>query len=143
MKIRLENSIDPLGQDPTKNKNESGRWEPSQQNFLLPIDRPVDRQRSDFRPLGKTIDRTVDRGSQTESETLCRSTKTNREHCSCFRSTGRSAALWCLSVDRLVDRQSSFALPAVDSPVDRLRAKTGFWVSLQNQSFFNKFSFDK
>ena len=49
MKTRLENIIDPLGQDLTKDKTESSRWEPSQQKFLL----PVDRQRSDFRPLEK------------------------------------------------------------------------------------------
>ena len=71
MKTRLENKIDPLGQDPTKDKTESSRWEPTQQNFLL----PVDRQWSDFRPLGKAVDRTVDRSSQTESKTLCRSTR--------------------------------------------------------------------
>ena len=90
MKMRLENSIDPLGKDPTKDKTETSRWEPSQQNFLLSVDRPVDRQRLDFRPLGKAVDRTVDRRPQTESKTLCQSTGINREHCSCFRSTNRS-----------------------------------------------------
>ena len=67
MKTRLENIIDPLGQDPTKDKTESSHWEPSQQKILLPVDRP----RSNYRSLGKAVDR---RGSQSESETLCRST---------------------------------------------------------------------
>jgi len=46
--MRVENSIDPLAQDPTKDKTETSRWEPTQQIFLLSVDRAVDRQ-----PLGK------------------------------------------------------------------------------------------
>jgi len=80
MKIRLENSIDLLGEDPTKDKTETSRWEPTQQISLLSVDRAVDRQRSDFRPLGK----------RSTGRRPARSTEKNREHCSCSRSTGRS-----------------------------------------------------
>ena len=69
MKIRVENTIYPLGQGPTKDKIETSRWEPTEQEILLSVDRALDRQRSDFRPLGEAADR-----SHTESETLCRST---------------------------------------------------------------------
>ena len=94
MKTRVENTIEPLGQDPEKDKFETSRWEPTQQKILLLVDWAVDRQRSNFRPLGKAVDRPVDRRSQAESETLCwstrRSTGPNREQCSCRRSTARS-----------------------------------------------------
>ena len=51
---RLENPIDLLGEDPTKDKTETSRWEPTQQISLLSVDRAVNCQLSDFRrPLGK------------------------------------------------------------------------------------------
>ena len=39
----------------------SARWKPTQQFWLLPINRPIDRQRSYFRQLGRSVDRPVDR----------------------------------------------------------------------------------
>jgi len=86
------NTIELLGQDSEKDKLEISRCEPTQQKILL----PVDRQRSNFRTLGKEVDRTVDRSSQPESENS-------------------------LSVDRAVDRtqQRAMLLQTVDCPVDR------------------------
>ena len=40
----------------------------------LPVDLPVDRQRSEIRPLGLRSTDPVDRASGTESRALCRST---------------------------------------------------------------------
>ena len=107
MKTRLENTIDPLGQDPTKDKTESSRWEPSQQKILLPVDRPVDRQRSDFPPLEK---RSTGRSTVVPKHRVKlsvgrpgRSIGTNREHCSCSRSIGpvdRRARLHLVHVGR-------------------------------------------
>ena len=96
MKTRLENTIEPFGQDPEKDKFETSRWEPTQQRTLLPVDRAVDHQRSDLWPLGKVVDRTVDRGSQPESENS-------------------------LLIDRAVDRtqQRAMLLQTVDRAVDR------------------------
>jgi len=39
----------------------SARWKPTQQLWLLTVDRPVDRQRSNFRPLGRSVDWLVER----------------------------------------------------------------------------------
>ena len=139
MKIRLENSIDPLGEDSTKDKTKTSRWEPTQQEILLSVDRAVDCQRSDFRPLGKAVDRAVDHVPKQRVKTLCRSTGRsigpNREHCSCRQSTGRSTEVHVSTLVHVgqpqVNRQSNLALPTVY----QLRAKNRTLISLQNQSF--------
>ena len=151
MKIRLENSIDPLSKTQLKTKMNLAVGSQVSRIFCC---RSISRstangQISDRwknRSTGwSTVDPkqrlklSVGRPGQltrtTESTALASGRPAGRPKC--------TAALWCMSIDRLVDRQSSFALPAVNRPPDRLRAKTGFLVSLQNQSFFNKFSFDK
>ena len=61
------------------------------------------------------------------------------------RSPGRpkcTNALWCMSVDRSIDRQSNFALPTIDRSVNRIRAKSKILKSFWNQSFSNKITFD-
>ena len=67
MKTGLEKSIDPLGEVLTKNKTEYTRWQLVQQTFLLPVDRAGRPPTVRFLTVGKAVDRTVDRGSQTES----------------------------------------------------------------------------
>ena len=68
MKMRLENPIDPLGEDPTKDKIETSRWEPTQQKKSV-VGRPGGRPPTvGFSTVGKAVDRPVNRGSQTESK---------------------------------------------------------------------------
>ena len=76
MKTLGENPKEPLGIDPEKDKQKNSRWEKLQKEILLSVDRPVDPQRSNFRPLGIAVDWSVDRFSQPESKALCRSTET-------------------------------------------------------------------
>ena len=135
MKTRLENPIDPLGEAPTKNKTEYSRWRPVQQSCLLPVDRAGRPPTVGFLTVGKAVDRMVDRSSQTESYTLCRSTgpvDRNKQRALLFLPVDRAgqpmctAAHLCMSVDRSVDRQSSSALPAVNRAVDQIRLKIWF-----------------
>ena len=118
MKIRLEKLIDSLGEAPTKNKTEYSRWQPVQQSYLL----PVDRQWSDFRPLGK---RSTGRSTvypKQRVKTLCRSIVKNREHCSCFRSTGRSTEVHSCTlvhVSRPADRPTEQFSSASGRPASR------------------------
>ena len=76
-----------------------------------------------FSTARKAIDWVVDRGSQTESKTLYRSTEPvdrNKQRALLLLPVDRVSRLkcthahWCMSIER----QSSFALPAVDHPVD-------------------------
>ena len=89
----------------------------------LSVDRPVDRQRSNFWPLELRSTGPVDRTSGTESTALCRSTA---------RSTGafpESRPLW--TVDRVGDRPSSQNRRArLCTSVDRSRRPTSAPVDL-------------
>ena len=95
------------------------RWGPTQQETLLSVNRPVDRQRSDFRPLGKAVDRSVD---QKLGYDLAFYRPVDRSHLqreeALWRSTVRSTGPWpCTfvhvsrltsgSVDRAVDQQKA------------------------------------
>ena len=92
------------------------------------------------------------RSTETESKPLCRSTdpvdegKTESNELLPVDRAGRSMcthALWCMSVDRPVDRQSNSALPAVDRAVDRTRPKTVFPKGFLKIGIFDKNSLDR
>ena len=68
MKTGLEKPIDPLGEVPTKNKTKYSHWQPVQQTFLLPVDRAGRPPTVKFPTVGKAVDRTIDRETQTESK---------------------------------------------------------------------------
>ena len=149
--MRLENPIEPLGEDPTKDKTETSCWEPTQQISLLSVDRAVDRQRSDFRPLGKrsTGRSTVD--PKQRVKTLCRSiVPVDRK---------KKRALLLLPVDWSVDRSALVhfgARQSIARSTDRAvqlcqrstgrstgwGPKIGFCKSFWSQNFFNKISFN-
>ena len=57
MKTHLKSYIKQIKTTPIYRPKKYSCWGPTQQETLL----SVDRQRSDFRPLGKVVDRTVDR----------------------------------------------------------------------------------
>ena len=84
MKTRVENSIDPLGQDPTKDKIESSRSSQLSRIFCCRSTgrSTVNGQIFDHWDPKQRVKLSVGRPG--------RSTGTNKEHCSCFRSTGRS-----------------------------------------------------
>jgi len=134
MKTRLENTIEPLGQDPEKDKFETSRWEPTQQKTLLPVDRAINRQRSDFRPLGKGVDRPVDRDSQPESENSMSVDRT-QQRAMLLQTVGRPVDRSAIGqqLDRLIEQ---FALPTVDRPVNRKRAKILIWIFFSKPIFF-------
>ena len=84
-----------MGEDPTKDKTETSRWEPTQQNCLLSVDRAVDRHA----PLCMCAHRSTDRSTGSKSSALCFSQSTGpvdrqRVFTLCWdqRSTVRSTA---------------------------------------------------
>ena len=125
MKSGLEKPINPLGEVPTKNKIEYSHWQPVQQTFLLLVDRAGRPPTVGSPTVGKAVDRTVDRSSQTESVNSL-SVDQNKQRALLFLPVDRvgrpmcTHAHWCMSVDR----QSSSARLAVDRAVDRTRPKT-------------------
>ena len=134
MKTGLKRPRDSLGEIPTKIKSENSRYSLVSRVFCFRSTGPVDRQRSDFRPLGK---RSTGRSTVKPNRELYslsvdrdgRSGKTESTALALGRLVGRpmcTHAQWCMSVDRPVDRHSSSALPAVDRTVDRTRPKVRF-----------------
>ena len=95
MKTRLKRPRDSLGEIPTKIKSEKiSCWNLSADSDCCRSTGPVDRQRSEIRPLGKrstgwSTVKPKQRVILSVGRPL-RSTGKNKEHCSCSRSTGRS-----------------------------------------------------
>ena len=95
MKTGLQRSRESLGGNPTQNKSEKNScWKLSEKSDCCRSTGSVDRQRSDFRPLGRRSTGTVDR-SPKQRVTLSvgrsvRSTEEKQRALHCSRSTGRS-----------------------------------------------------
>ena len=101
MKTDLQRSKESLGGNPTKNKSEKNScWKLSEKSDCCRSTGPVDRQRSDFRPLGSRSTGTVDR-SPKQRVSL---------------SVGRPGAITVLSI-----------FPRLTGPVDRQRDLLSGW----------------
>ena len=108
MKTGLEKPIDSVGEALTKDNTEYNRWQPVSRLCLLSVDRAGRPPTVGFPTVGKAVDRTVDRSSQTESEHSLSINRTGRpgQTESSALSAGRplcTHAHWWLSVDRPVD----------------------------------------
>jgi len=92
MKIGLNNPKYSLGEALTKDKQKYSHWNLSADSGWCRSTGPVDRQRSDFRPLGKrSTGRSIEVPNREWPLSVGqpdRSTGTNRELCSFCRSTG-------------------------------------------------------
>ena len=136
-----------MGEIPTKIKSENSRWYLSADSDCCRSTGPVDRQRLNFRPLGKRSTGPVDRSPKQRVSSLCRSTEKKQRALlllSVDRSVDRSAHMHngaCWSTDS-VDRQSNSTLPAVDRTVDRTRPKVKFLKGLFEDNNFDKNSLD-
>ena len=127
-----------------------GRWRPTQQESLLLVDSQVDRPTVRFPTVVPPVDRPVDRGLDTESRALCRSTAAGRpangqisDRCATGRPGGRPRPGYreqsSLPVDRPVDRATGppakwpvhVCAHRLTRPVDRLLPRSNCPVNRQ------------
>ena len=110
MKTRLKRPRNSLGEIPTQIKSKSGCWKLSENSDCCRSTGPVDRQRSDFRPLGRRSIGPVDRSPKQRVSSLCRSIG--------LVDRGKTEST-ALVLGRPVGRPSTVGFPTVEKPVDR------------------------
>ena len=138
-----------LGEAPIKDNPKNSRWNLSADSDCCRSTGPVDRQRLDFRPLGKLSTGPVDRSPKQRVTTRCRSTgpvDRNKQRALLYLPVdwdGRPMCTMHIGACRLTARSTDRAVllcQRSNVPVDRTRPKNRILKGVLKSKFFGKFS---